>query len=146
MPILWFMVLLNNLSPIINNLYSIDEDWGKTICIGEILDTIEVISTPNILKGYFNNYSSCTVWNNGFGAIYIGAYDADIYSGLKKDVEVHLFDWEGTPIAKILFNRRIGSFDIDFDNNVLYAIDSNEDMVVKYDMQDFIANLTVADY
>ena len=100
MPILWFMVLLNNLSPIINNLYSIDEDWGKTICIGEILDTIEVISTPNILKGYFNNYSSCTVWNNGFGAIYIGAYDADIYSGLKRDVEIHLFDWEGTPIAK----------------------------------------------
>lgn len=120
------------------NIYSIDKDWGVTVCIGDRLDNVENIVSPNMITGRNEAYKSCTAWDDTFGAIYTGASEFEINSGLKNTSEIQIFDWDGNPLARISFNRRIVGFDCDFDKYILYAIDGNEDKIIEYDISDYM--------
>jgi hypothetical protein len=50
-----------------------------------------------------------------------------------RETEIHIFDWEGNPVAKIYLEDYIGSFAVDIRNKVLYGID-NLEQIYKYDI------------
>lgn len=45
-----------------------------------------------------------------------------------------MFDWNGSPLAKLDLNRFITSFDIDVANGTFYTFDTYTDELRKYDI------------
>lgn len=54
----------------------------------------------------------------------------------RPDSEMLIFDWEGQPVKKLLFNRRIASFAFDLRQKKMYAFDSNEEHfnIIEFDL------------
>lgn len=119
------------------NLYSLEDDWGKTICIGTDLDKVEDVMARNKNDMHFIHWG-LTSWDDAFGVIYMDAGISDIGKGNVNHVEIRIFDWDGNPIARIPIDRNIKSFDIDFSDNLMYAVDATEDKVVTYDISPYI--------
>lgn len=119
------------------NLYSLDGDWGKTICVGEKLSDVKEIEEQwNVDR--IDQYANVTSWPCGFGAIYSGVSELKKSMGVDNNSELQFFTWDGEPICKARLPISAAGFDIDFENNTLIAIDSNEDRLRAYDATELI--------
>jgi hypothetical protein len=56
------------------------------------------------------------------------------------NIELHIIDWEGNPVYKLLLDQRIGIFSIDFDNGFMYGISIVEEKLYRYDIKDILKN------
>lgn len=54
--------------------------------------------------------------------------------GRKRYPSLLMFDWNGSPLAKLDLNRFITSFDMDVANGTLYTFDTYTDELRKYDI------------
>jgi hypothetical protein len=54
------------------------------------------------------------------------------------NIELHIIDWEGNPIYKLLLDQRIDAFSIDLDNGFMYGISAVEEKLYRYDIHDII--------
>jgi hypothetical protein len=50
-----------------------------------------------------------------------------------KPAEIHVIDWDGNPICKLLTKEKLLHFDIDKENNQLYGLTEKQE-VIKYDL------------
>lgn len=121
------MMYLNQL-----NIYSGNEPYGITVCVGDELDNLSrICAKPKPFR--INNYLAVAAWEKGFCGVYSGVTEMEWQMGKQTHTDLHFFDWSGNPIFKTTLPISVLSFDIDFDNKVLYAVDQIEDRLVKYD-------------
>lgn len=121
------MLYLNQL-----NIYSADGKWGKTVCVGKELDNLaDVESTMKAMRK--NAYISMSAFDEGFGAIYSGFSDTDIYTGKGTGSEIQFFDWDGNPVCWTRLPYPVLAFDVDIPGGRIYAIDEKEDRLRVYD-------------
>lgn len=94
---------------------------------GEIIDP-----TNNPKVAYYKPYLSEKF-------IYISFVGQKKYSEDKRNYpeEIHVFNYKGQPIKKILLDREISTFAVDEMNNKLIAVDPNlETLLVEYDLSE----------
>ena len=121
-----FMIYLNQI-----NIFSINENWGKTICVGEKLDNVNAIERePRFMKT--NTYTSGSVWPQGFGGVYSGYSEIDVQKYLSEKNNIQFFDWEGNGICEVELPFEILAFDLDFDRGILYVIKKDDDTLLCY--------------
>jgi hypothetical protein len=121
-------VMLNYL-----NFYSPDENFGKTICIGNKLNNIEIIQNtnfPEVMETFFD----LRLYNDFFGVLFVNEDKFSKETGRKKTPSIFLFNWQGNPIAELKLNRHLTSFDIDFNKGLLYGLDYVKEDFFQYDI------------
>lgn len=122
------------------NLYSIDNSFGKTICVGSKLDNLDKIQSTFRWNRIYT-YADLRVFNDFFAALYIIEDNKTYQTERVKLPVIHLFDWDGEPIAELKLNRFITDFDIDFINGYLYTLDHITDEFYKYEIQDVLTKI-----
>jgi hypothetical protein len=128
-------VMLNYL-----NFYSIDNNFGKTICIGDKLNNIEIIqntSFPEIVETFYD----LRIYKDFFAVVFVNEDKLSLETGRKKFPVIFLFNWQGEPVAELKLNRHLTAFDIDFKQGFLYGLDSIEEAFFKYDIRDILNEL-----
>ncbi|MDR1339786.1 MAG: TolB-like 6-bladed beta-propeller domain-containing protein [Prevotellaceae bacterium] len=56
-------------------------------------------------------------------------------------MEIHIMDWNGNPVCKLILDRQIIDFTVDFDSGFMYAVSPlGEEMIYRYDIRDNILN------
>ncbi|MDE6482346.1 MAG: TolB-like 6-bladed beta-propeller domain-containing protein [Rikenellaceae bacterium] len=122
------------------NLYSADGTEGKTICVGKKLDDVSKIEKePKFSRK--DTYTTVEAWDEGFGALYLGRSKIDVQKLLSEKSQIQFFDWEGNPKYLVELPYQVSAFDIDFNNNVLYAIDPKDDKLIAYDATEIVKAL-----
>jgi hypothetical protein len=53
-------------------------------------------------------------------------------------VEVHVMDWDGNPVCKLILDRNIKSLTVDFDAGFMYCVSSIEDRTYRYDIRNIL--------
>lgn len=122
-----FMIYLNQI-----NLISIDDDWGKTICVGKKLDNVNTIEQEE-MSMRTDTYITGSVWPQGFGGVYSGYSRKEGQKSLSEKNKIQFFDWNGKGICEVELPFKVLAFDLDFENKVLYVINKDEDMLLRYD-------------
>jgi hypothetical protein len=86
------------------------------------------------LKNIMQNYRKIKSSNRYIYALYIGKTMKDVSIGLEDfSNEIHVWDWCGKPIAKILLDKKIFSFDVDpMDRYLICASLNSLDELYKY--------------
>ncbi|MCH7405509.1 BF3164 family lipoprotein [Belliella aquatica] len=120
------------------NLYAVDGDFGKTICVESKLDDIGQIESKENVDRIFR-FSDVRVYDNFFGLVYVNEKEETYFTSRKNLPEILLFDWEGNPLAKLKLQSHISTFDIDFLNNEIYTFDSRTDEFAKYDIGEILS-------
>ena len=127
------------------NLYSVDSDWGKTLCVGkELWSVTSVENTSRFMRIY--TYGGLSCWDAGFGALWVNRDEISFQQGHADSSVLHFYNWEGYPVAKALVDRDLSGFDIDFERGILYGIDRYEDIVVAYSAKDIVEGLKECRY
>jgi len=115
------------------NLYSLDGNLKKTICIEDEIDQISVIEELE-QKDRTYRFSDVRVYEDYFVLLHLNEKEEDFASKRKTKPEILFFNWEGNPLAKIVSEYFCTSFDIDLVNKHLYTFDSQTDRFKKYDL------------
>ena len=124
------------------NMYSIDGDFAKTICIGRRLDNIEKIQEIDRLDRTYT-FSSLSFFSDFWGVVRINEDFWTVFNERKQLPEILLFDWNGKPLAQLKLSNFAMSFDIDFARGYLYTLDSQTEKFFKYDIREILGKLTV---
>ncbi len=111
------------------NIYSVDGSFGKTVCTDETLDNISEIQMLDIEERP-RTYGSLRVYENSFGVIRFGETQV-----------IQFFDMDGNPLAELLPDRQLTSFDIDFKNGLLYTHDRETDELSRYDIKNITGEI-----
>jgi hypothetical protein len=56
-------------------------------------------------------------------------------------VELHIIDWNGNPICKLLPDRKLKDCTIDFDNGFMYGISDVEERIYRYDIRNILKTI-----
>ena len=122
------------------NLYSLDNSFAQTICLGKKLDNISDIESLALEDRMFQ-FSDVRVYDDFFGVVYIHEQESDYKNTRKNLPSILLFDWNGNPLAELNSNSFITSFDIDFTRGELYTFDVKSDEFAKYDIADILLEI-----
>jgi hypothetical protein len=63
-------------------------------------------------------------------------YGGDVYGG--NVMEIHIMDWNGNPVCKLILDRQIKNFTVDFDSGFMYAVSLGEERIYRYDIRDML--------
>ena len=118
------------------NIISGDGIEGKTICVGKKLDDIEILEKKSLLE-FEACYITALAWEDGFGAVYFG-FNYMAPDNKDKGIQIQFFDWEGNPKCLVELPYYTDSFDIDFTNNIMYVVDSQNDKLIAYDATEIV--------
>lgn len=119
------------------NLYAVDGNFGKTICLESKLDDIRMIENQEDNERIFR-FSAVRVYDDFFGLVYVNEKEETYFTSRKNFPEILLFDWDGNPLAKLKLQSQISTFDIDFSKRELYTFDAQTDEFAKYDIGDIL--------
>lgn len=122
------------------NMYSLDGDFAKTICIGDELDDIRGIKAQ-IRWFRLYTFADVRVFKDFWGVVSIMEDEKTFQTERKKYPSILLFDWEGRPLAKLKLNQFISSFDIDPMNKTLYVFDVHSDEMFMYDIAEVLEKI-----
>lgn len=122
------------------NIYSLDNTFNSTICVGSQLDNIEEIQGKKAWNRIYT-FADLRLFDNFWGVVQINEDEKSYQTERKKLPLILLFDWKGDPLAELKLNRHITSFDIDIVNGNLYTFDVHSDEFMKYDIKDILAKL-----
>lgn len=124
------------------NLYSPTNDFGMSICASG--DEFDNISTIQKMKPWdrLKTYEGITIFKDFFGTLYIGEDMRSYMEGGKKLPKIHLFTWDGEPLAELALPQYATSFDIDFINGYLYTLDLKHDQLYKYDIRMILKDIS----
>jgi hypothetical protein len=90
-----------------------------------------------LLGEVMQNYRKIKASNQLIYALYIGKQEKELLKGLNDfSNEIHVWDWNGQPVAKILLDKKIFSFDVEKEDRYILC-SSLEDMngFYKYDLK-----------
>lgn len=119
------------------HIYSLDDhDFNITLSIGDpiSLDYVESLSHSEMPKSYYDGKA----YRNCFAGLYLGTTMEELNSGNYNYPKIHIFDYEGNPIAEISLPVRTQFFDIDFENGCLYVVDDPSENILSFDLPDSI--------
>ena len=122
------------------NLYSLDNSFGKTICVGKRIDNISRVQDIERSDRMYT-YMSTNVFPDFFGALYLNDTEMNYQSGKAGNPVIQFFNWDGDPLAEVKMDRMITSFTIDFTNGNLYTLNLNTEEIYKYDINHILAKL-----
>lgn len=113
------------------NLYSVDGDWSKTVCVGsELWPVTSVEETSRFNRIFTNGGVSC--WDSGFGTLWVNRDEKSYQMSHAETTTLHFYNWEGYPVAEAVVDRDLSCFDMDFEHGILYGVDRYEDTIVAY--------------
>ena len=125
------------------NMYSLDDSFERTVCVGKSLFNIERIQNNNRWNRIYT-FSDLRLFENFWGVLYMNETEKDYQTKRKKHPCIFLFDWNGNPLVEIKLSHWATSFDIDTRNHDLYTFDVETELFIKYDISG-ILNKMVAD-
>ena len=118
------MVYLNQI-----NVYSLDNHFAVTICVGDNLDNLsnaENTISPNRTFAY----KSATSHKLGFGAIFSGHTLNPLES---QNTEIQFFNWALEPVYRFKQSFEASALDLDITHKRLWIVDKDEDVLRCYD-------------
>lgn len=101
-------------------------------------------ATPSELYSTTLNYIRSYSTQNYFYVSYSGKSQMDLqpnvlqegFKAINYSKEIHVFDWEGNPIKRIILDKMIFAFAVSPDDKTLIAIPLGEpDLILKYDLK-----------
>ncbi|GHV27018.1 hypothetical protein FACS1894176_08480 [Bacteroidia bacterium] len=131
-------------------------DGSKIASLSGILDQIDILDITHPQKSisvtttnhqydynYINNTNSDDMQTFYFSYPYcsdnlIFALYKNNDTKQKNNIELHIIDWNGNPLYKLLLDREIEFFTIDFDNGFMYGTSPTEERVYRYYIEDMI--------
>ncbi len=122
------------------NLYSLENSWRKTICVGKKLDNIESVQDVSRWDRKYT-YADLRIFTHYWAALYINETEKTVQTVRGKYPVIHFFDWEGNPLVELKLDSHITSFDIDFIKGFLYTLDVQTDELGKYDIKKILMQL-----
>ena len=122
------------------NMYSPDGSFSKTICVGNQLDHIGEIQYKRNWERIYT-FGDLRLFPDFWGVVYINEEYKTYLSERDRHPDILLFDWDGKPLAKLVLNEFITSFDIDFINGYLYTLDAKTDVFCKYDIRKILQKI-----
>jgi len=122
------------------NIYSLNDEFKKTICIGKKLDDINFIQNMEWGDRKFM-FSDLRLYDEFFGVVSIDEFEKNYPNSLTEYPTILLFDWDGNALAEIKPQNHFSSFDIDFEQNEIYLFDLQTDLFVKYDLDNILSNI-----
>jgi hypothetical protein len=123
------------------NLYSLDDSFGKTICVGEKIDNIRDIEAITPKYERISCYTNLSAYPEFFAALYLGDTEKNYQTGESVNPVIQLFDWDGNPLAEVAMDRMITSFTIDFASKKLLTLNLQEDEMYVYDIREILSKI-----
>ena len=122
------------------NLYSLDDSFGVTICIGRKLDNIsriqDIAPEDRVIR-----YKHLKAYPDFFAALDINELlHRELIKG-PRDCVIQFFDWDGNPLAELKLNHHVSSFDIDFANGYLYTLNYITEEIYRHDFREVLDEL-----
>ena len=89
------------------------------------------------IDNVMQNYRAIKTSNNFIYALYIGKASQELDRGLNDfSNEIHVWNWDGEPVKKILLDKKIFTFDVDLNDTYLIASSLlSLDALYKYDLR-----------
>ena len=106
------------------NLYSLFSDFAMTLCVGEKPDDIHRLEKA-IYGSTGDVFRDLKTYEDIFLVLYAKG---------KGEKTVMAFQWDGRPVASIKVPKYVGGVCADLDNNVLYAVDSENERLLKWNL------------
>ncbi len=128
-------ILLNHI-----NLYSVDGEFGKSICLDRQIDDIDELANDP----YFSEreiFANPRIYSDYFGVLYLNHTNRIMELGRGNKPAILMFDWKGEPLMKLELDRYATSFDIDFVNRYLYTLDRETEEMSVYYIKDVLEEL-----
>lgn len=108
------------------NLYALDGTLKKTIAFEPTINDLSLLeNTPRMEQKY--RFSDVRIYDDFFALLHLNELEENFASERKSYPEILIFDWDGNPVTKLLFNDFFTSFDFDFANEKIYTFDSQTD-------------------
>jgi len=106
---------------------------------GQSFPNALIEETPNehSINEIMQNYRVIKSSNSYIYALYIGKKEHELPKGLNDfSNEIHVWNWEGEPVKKILLDEKIFAFDVDSNDNYIIASSLiSLDALYKYDLK-----------
>lgn len=122
------------------HVYSVEDDFAVTLAVGgrmSELAELEQLSQEEMQKAYYDSKT----FDDFFAALYLGATIDELDSDTFDNPRIHLFDWDGNPVAEIKVPVRALYFDIDIVGKNLYVVEYESEHLLKYDISDLFDRL-----
>lgn len=120
------MLYLNQL-----NVYDTNGAEGRTICVGSGLDDVNAVESEERFARK-NGYVTVIAADYGFAGAYSGHNDMEIQTGIADNTELHFFDWDGNPVARVALAEYVKAFDMDPHSRRLLIV-TGDDEIKSYD-------------
>lgn len=105
------------------NIYTLDGDFQKSICVGEKLDNLRDIESMPYDDRPSSTYTFLKGYDKYIAATYLSQTIRDLLEKKPTFAEIHIFDWDGNPLCRIKFDKRFTSFHIDPEKGALAGMD-----------------------
>lgn len=115
------------------NMYTLDGSFEKTVCIGKKVDNIDDVYRSGF-RGMKDTFICLRMYEDFFAVMYSGGRMFGLGPSGTARPKIYLFDWSGSPISEIVLPARAHCFDFDMKNNMLYALDREDETVYAYNM------------
>jgi len=115
------------------DLFTKDLQLYKTITNGNYVDEFDAALMMNgeePEEGFFY-YMGIFAGKNQFYALYRNQKESDYYK-ISNQTEIHVFDYNGKPLQKLIIPDYLISFTVDEKNEILYGVDHLNEKILKY--------------
>ncbi|HIR83273.1 MAG TPA: hypothetical protein IAC98_05735 [Candidatus Cryptobacteroides pullicola] len=119
-------VRLNNI-----NIYALDGSIRKTVNIGPKLSDIDRLQELD-RADHPKTFAMSQLYDGFFASLYLGETAYTYELGRTQMPHIYCFDYEGNPLADILLDEQVTSFDFDFEGGWLYVLDQITDRMWRY--------------
>lgn len=120
------------------NLYTLGEGSPHMSIMHENkLDKLAALNGSNSSKRIVA-YNHVAGYKDFFVALYQGDTRKNVEECKARRQTLEFFDWMGMPVLEVEIDRRINSFDIDFENNWLYTVNYDSCEICRYDVSDLL--------
>lgn len=117
------------------HVYSLSDDMARTVLLKkEEIGQTARMDEEEMPKAYFEGRS----YEDFFVGLYIGSSMGSFDEGTYNLPCLHFFDWDGNPLASLNLPVRSLYFDIDVHEKKLYVVEDRSEMLLKYDIADFL--------
>lgn len=121
-------------------LYDTNGEFFKTIYIGKNIDNERVIQRQKMGQRVLT-FTNLRLYDNFWGVIYIDETLEQYDSGINKPSRILLFDWNGEPLANMILENKISSFDIDIQGKYLYTLDNRTERLCRYSIYEILKDI-----
>jgi hypothetical protein len=114
------------------NILDIGTKERKSIITGENINMENIVDPRTALENR-RYYSSLEVTDNYIYALCMNQYYNEAYN-IEKEMEIHVFDWQGTPVCKYIVPQYIQAITVDESNGRIYALSRTSEQVYVYEI------------